>query len=154
MFLQRLFQQFLAKAAIVGVGYALSQNVTGVPVNNGAQVHEALIHWNVGDVGTPDLVVVCNLQIPKQVEINLVLLIALGRFWLRIDGGYAHILVITCHTLAADAEDQLDQVNFHPTDSIVGSNHELPVYGFLNRQLIKSQRSLWLIIKPAAAYSK
>ena len=61
---QRFLQSRHAEARIHRVRQAPGQDLAGRPVHHRDQVEEAATHWQVGNVGAPDLVRAPDRQIP------------------------------------------------------------------------------------------
>ena len=53
---QGLLEGLDTKVRLKGIGNPPGQNFTAVPVHDGHKVHKPAFHWNVGDIGGPNLI--------------------------------------------------------------------------------------------------
>lgn len=70
---QGLLEGLDTKVRLKGIGNPPGQDFAAVPVHNGHKVHKPSFHWDVGDVGGPDLVGPFYDQIPQQIWVDFVL---------------------------------------------------------------------------------
>lgn len=81
-----LLECIQTEIAIQRVGELPSQDIATKPVDDGDQIHEALVHGYIGDVSTPDKVGLENLKTPQQIGVNPPFLSRSARLGLGIDG--------------------------------------------------------------------
>lgn len=74
--LQRLFCRFHNKLDLQRLLQSPAHDVTGEPVDDSYQIHPSMLEPNVCDVDTQHLIGAVNRQIPQQIRIHLVLLVA------------------------------------------------------------------------------
>ena len=80
---QGLLEGLDTKVRLKGIGNPPGQNFAAVPVHDGHKVHKPTFHWNVGDIGSPDLVGPIDAQPSEQIGVNPVLRMGLtgSRLW-------------------------------------------------------------------------
>ena len=61
-----------------------------MPIHDRYEIQEAAPHWDVGNVGTPDLVWAVDHDIPEQIRPDLMLWALLAGIWFLIDWHQAH----------------------------------------------------------------
>ena len=66
---ERFVQGVQAEVGLQRVGDAPGQDIPAKPVHHGHQIHKALWHWHVGDIGAPDLIGPINREASQQVGI-------------------------------------------------------------------------------------
>lgn len=119
---QRRHQRLLAELDPHGVGQGPRQHKTAEPVHHGAEVHEAVLHGHVGDIGGPDLVGVLNAKAPQQIGVNFMLRVG-HRCPLPVQGRInchdSHQAKQAPHSFDVDASVGLGQMRLHPFHSKV-----------------------------------
>ena len=97
-----LVQSLQAEIDLQRVGDPPGQDISTKPVHHGHQIHKALWHRHVGDVGAPHLIGPVDHQPPQKVGINALLggRPAGARTW--INGFQSHFLHQPLHPLAVD----------------------------------------------------
>lgn len=70
-------------------------DIAGIPIHDGVQVHPAVLHTDIRDVHRPHLIRLGNQQLPEQIRIDPVLKIALAQVRAGIDGHEAHFPHVT-----------------------------------------------------------
>ena len=65
-----LFQGLNTEGRIKRIGEPPGQYLPTCPVHDGNEIAEALMHGNVGDVGTPDVIGLGNVESPEKVGID------------------------------------------------------------------------------------
>lgn len=61
-------------------------NLSGIPVDDHKQVQKSFVEGQIGDVDTPNLVLMINGQIPQQIGPHILLVITLAEIWPRKQG--------------------------------------------------------------------
>jgi len=108
-----LMQAVQTELAVQGVGYFPGDDVTGEPVHDCHEVHESLPHPDVCDVGAPDLVGTANLDLPKQIGVDLMLMAGHRGLGFGIDGLKSHFLHQPPHSLVIDWKAQAPEIYSH-----------------------------------------
>ena len=67
-------------------------NIPTVPVDDDKQVHEAFRHVDIGNVNAPHLIGTLDRQMPQQIGLEELRMVAFGQIWLRKQGVDAHDL--------------------------------------------------------------
>jgi len=70
---QGLLESLDTKVRLKGIGNPGGQDFAAVPVHDGHKVHKPTFHWNVGDIGGPDLVGPIDAQASEQIGVDSVL---------------------------------------------------------------------------------
>lgn len=60
-------------------------DASAVPVNYNKQVHEALLHSNIGDINTPDLIRAHNIKISKKIWADIPGMVTFAKIGLGVD---------------------------------------------------------------------
>ena len=67
-----------------------------------SKVSPKFVHGNVRNVSTPDLIRLCDLHIPQQIRIRLVLRVWLTGLWLLVDCHQSHFTHKPTHSTTAN----------------------------------------------------
>ena len=87
---QSLVQTFQTKIDFQRIGHLPIDDIAGIPIDDGYQVGKSFSQFDVGDIGTPDLIGSFNVQISQQIRINWMLFVSQTEIFLRIQGLYVH----------------------------------------------------------------
>src|SRR5690606_18211641 len=68
----RFLKSFDAETRVHGVRQRPGEHFAAVPIHHRHQIHEALLHANIGDVRAPDLVGTIHFKPPHQIGVDLV----------------------------------------------------------------------------------
>lgn len=77
-------------------------DIAGIPIHNGVQVHPAVLHPDIRDVHRPHLIRLCDGQLPKEIRIYPVLQIALAQVRAGIDGHEPHFPYVAPYGVLVD----------------------------------------------------
>jgi len=77
-------------------------DVTGIPVHDGVQIHPAMRHSDIRDVHRPHLIRLCDFQLPEQVRIDPMLKISLAQIRTGKDGHDAHFPHVAPYGILVD----------------------------------------------------
>ena len=69
---QGLLDRLDAEVGRQRVGQPPRQHAATRPIHHREEIHEAPRHWNVGDIRRPHMVGACDLQVAKEIGIDLV----------------------------------------------------------------------------------
>ena len=113
-----------------------ARQVLYCPVHNNNEIAEPLMHGNVGNIGTPDMVGLCNGQISQKIGVDYMAGMRFREAGLLIEGFYSHFLHESADMTSANLITFIPQ--FVPDASraherIVGMNlinepHKAPVF--------------------------
>ncbi len=88
--LKGFFQGLCTERRIQGDRQLPGQDVTAEPVHDGHKVNKAMIHSDVRDIGTPNLIPMVNFQAPQQIGVLSVLRTGFAQPLLGINGLQVH----------------------------------------------------------------
>ena len=94
MLTYRLFKYFFAPYGIHAVGDRPTDDIPTVQINDRRQVHEAFLHRNIGDIDSPDLIGLGDIQTQKWVRIYFLGLVPWRSMFSGHDSLQAHAVVV------------------------------------------------------------
>ena len=124
---ERFVKGIYAEVGLQRVGDPPGEDIPAKPVHHGGQIHKALWHRHVGDIGAPDLVGPINREATQQVGIDAMLGVRLAGSGTRENGFQPHFSHQPLHALAVDLVSQLSQPGGHAAGPIEGPLRVLPV---------------------------
>ena len=124
---QGFFQGLYTECRLQGDRKLPGQNVTAEPVHDGHKVDKAMIHPDVRDIGTPDLVRMVDFQTPQQIGVLPVLGTGLAQSPLGINGLQAHEPHEPADPLGIDRVSLASQPECHLWDAIKRGSRKLLV---------------------------
>lgn len=119
----RLFQGFMqtfqTKINFQGIGDFPVDDIARVPIDDGYQVGETFLQFDIGDVDTPDLIGFFNVQISQEVGIDWILSVSQTEIFLRIQSLNAHCFHQGANFVPSDGNGMREiEFGFHPSISV------------------------------------
>ena len=113
-------QRLDTEGSVQGVGESPGQYLAAGPVHDGHEIGKALSHWQVGYVGTPDVVGNGDIHASQQVRIDLVLDVGNGGAGPAVDGADSHQLYELGDMAPTDVVSQAAQFVHDPAAAVEG----------------------------------
>lgn len=123
-----LLEATQTKMNIHTVGNLKGAHVPAVPVHYGREIHEALPHRHIGDVGAPDLIGTINLEISQKIGIDPMLPLRPARPGFGVNGLESHCLHQPLNPLVVDLVADSFEVLRHSQSTVKRHPHILFVY--------------------------
>jgi len=103
------------------------QNITAEPVHDSHKVNKSMIHPNIRDISTPDLIRMVDFQVPQQVGILPVLGTGFAQFLPGVNSLQTHETHEPAGTLGIDRVSLTPQPERHFRDTIKRGSRKLLV---------------------------
>ena len=122
----RLAYRFQNRLGGQGVRQPPPHNLSAVPVDDGGQVHMALVHLDIGNVNGPDLIRELRHVVSEQIRHNSLLKVSLGEIRLRVYRADTHLFHVLADGLPGHIVPVVFQLRPQPSGS-QGGHHRMPV---------------------------
>ncbi len=151
--LERIVQGVYAEIRVQRVAHPPGEHIPAIPVHHRHQVHEALWHRHIGNVGAPDLVGASDGHASQQVGIDATRRMGPAGVGTRIDGFQPHFAHQPLHALTVDLVSQDAQPGRHPSRPIEGPFCVLPVDQTHQEQVLRGL-ACRLVVETGAGKAK
>ena len=141
-----VFKRINTKLGIQGIGQAPGKNLAAVPIHHGNKIHKPPGQRDIGDICSPDLIRVINVQVPEQIRIYLVIRMRATGLLFGVNGFQAHEAHQPLNTLTVDLVAHPSQIIPHGAAAPCGRFEILFIDKFHQFQIYGLYRTLFIVI--------